>query len=197
MFSARGQVIPAFQSRSPIRIFADKAKILERTLEDVIPPGSGTSPVVTSSTSDARRREVLHRRYPKIDVPSLNRLPPEHILGIAHELLDLSDAELKQLHAECRKRLSVKVKKKDPKPIPGLSARSPFPHPKTFFRGENGMRTLPVGLTAFTPGIFLPNLSMFFGMGRGTDETGVEDGKKEAKKEVLAVEGEGQNREER
>ena len=59
------------------------------------------------------------------------------------------------------------------------------------------MWTLPVGLTAFTPGIFLPNLSMFFGMGRGTDETGGEDGKKEAKKEVLAGEGEGQKMEER
>ena len=95
MLSARGHVLPSFHSRAPIKILSDKARILERTLED----GSSGIQTIEHSLEERKSREEarirrLAKLYPKVEIEGLSRIPSEHLLGIANELLSLSDPEL-------------------------------------------------------------------------------------------------------
>ena len=92
MLSARGHVLPAFHSRAPIKILSDKAKILERTLDKDIEPIENQ--LEYRKAREEARIQRLQRLYPKVEIGGLSRIPSEHLLGIANELLSLSDPEL-------------------------------------------------------------------------------------------------------
>ncbi|CAD7929191.1 unnamed protein product [Amoebophrya sp. A120] len=151
---SRGAVLPeSYRYRIPVRELAiTSPHAHDRTIDE-----DNQQSATSISRSNSIQGVLDDPRLPCWE--GLNRQPSAHVRALAEELLRLPEEELKQLHKECRKRLSVTPATK----IPGLSARSPFPHPQTFFRGENGMRTLPVPSQIFAPGLFLPSLSVFFG----------------------------------
>ncbi|CAD7975244.1 unnamed protein product [Amoebophrya sp. A25] len=145
-----GAVVPWQRAREPLRSVrgsegndVDRDQRIDRLIADADASSSA------ASCSSERNNEAKQ----------WNREPAAHLVRLAEALQALSPDELKALEKECRNRLSVTPATQ----IRGLSSRSPFPHPRTFFRGENGMRTLPIGYSVFGSGISLPPVSMFFG----------------------------------
>lgn len=184
-------VLPSMRSRVPLRILAPgKTTSVYSTSFDSGKPVSKEEEYIEVEDFSSHKK-TLEARYPKLAVSQLNRVPAEHLLKLANAMLCLSPDETKQLNLECRRRLqllpglgtlsaahasprvvakaaqTLENEKLVPGKYRGLSARrGRFPKPSRFFLGLDGMRTLPIKMEVFGPGIMIPGLSrlmQFFG----------------------------------